>query len=224
MSITSKTLFFVLILSLIPLSANSKNDEFFNEIDRLGNIAGRENSEIIKGYAYEKGDPQKGIRADPKKALQAFYNAFLAGNPVGAYKVGFFYWELESIKEKERARILREAKVITGGITDAGYFFKKGSVMNNQMRYQEISALLAVTYGIYLFFHDESEKSIKVLTQSRRIQEKPEAQLYLAFNYLKMKNMEMADMFLSKTCNNPKAGQNIRAFCDSDKVVVSKKQ
>lgn len=203
--------------SSIPLGAE---DNIFSQIDRLGAVIGKDNTEIYKGIAYEKGDEKRGIKQDPIKALEAYYEAFKRGNPIGAYKIGYFYWEIESVKdEKNRDLVIKKAKEVTGGYVNPNYFFSMGSKMRSEDRYYEISDLLGIVNGVYLFLHDESEKSIKALTSRKSIQNRAEAQLYLAFNYFKMNNTKMANFFLTKACNNPKKGKELIAFCKNPNKV-----
>ena len=199
---------------------NSQEVEELNKAfaDIRANVGG--DALLLEAQTFEVGIPEKGIPADMSRALKLYSQLYKLGNPIAAYKLGIFAWELQYNKDafsKELVSIVSQ----TDGL-DPALYFKNGSQQNKEIRYQEIAMLNGVTLGIYLFFYKDYKESIVALNARADIADYSLSQLYLAFNYLKLNDTKMANFYLNKACFNPKPQGSVMKFCSDEKFVAHK--
>ncbi|RDU55067.1 hypothetical protein CQA49_00880 [Helicobacter sp. MIT 00-7814] len=172
------------------------------------NIGG--DSLLIEATYYEIGDPENGIEPDLLRSLKAYGKLYQSKNPVASYKLGMLAWMYQENKNSVEKNIINELKKIDG--LNPEKYLKNGSEWNKEVRYEEISNLNRIAYGIYLFSQNKYNESIKVLN-SQYVSERSLAQLYIAFNYLQLKRTDLADFYLNKACNNPQIDNSVFEFC-----------
>lgn len=205
----ARVLFFFFFLVFGVSNANGQSD-ILSQLGSMNNLLGEDNVTLLEAMAYESGNE---VKQDTNKAIALYYQAFKDNNPISAYKLGMFFWDLENKKASAEP-----FKKLVGGNIDPSYYFAKGSAMRDKERNNDITNLLGVVNGVYLYLHDKPKESIRVLSERKSIQDHPTAQIYLSFAYYKLKDVRMAEFFLNRACNNPAKTKDITALCNSDKV------
>lgn len=174
---------------------------------------------LLEAMFYEVGSPKEGIKPDLKRSLELYRKLYIIKNPIAAYKLGMVAWELKQNPKAYGADggELKEILKRTDGL-DPGLYFKMGSTMNFSYRYSAVVLLLKQLYGIYEFFDDKYPQAIEILS-SPDISEKSTSQLYVAFSYLKLNEIDMANLYLNKACNNPDKSNEASNFCMNSKAL-----
>lgn len=203
----------IAFISILCLSAFSQDDmisldemeKVFSDVRR--NVGG--DAELLEAMTFETGSAE--IPQDLPRALSVYARMYQQSrSPIAAYKLGMLAWNYEKAPKSispELIKILNSA----GGIQAKDYFL--AGTQNKEIRYQEITKLNSIVLGIYLFLHDDMKESIQALNMSDSVASNSLSQLYLAFNYLKLKDMNMANFYLSKACFHENPEPSVVNFC-----------
>ncbi|WP_143428559.1 hypothetical protein [Helicobacter sp. 13S00482-2] len=228
-----KTLFFIFLMasfvvaehSLIPniriggdilKNPNFKEDNLEESLLYLENHIGGD-SFLLEANLYELGSSDGKIKPDLNRSLKAYEKLYKQGNPIAAFKIGMFAWEIKKNPKDIDIDLIKIVKHIDG--LDPVVYFKKGSEMNSNYRYRSLTPLLRKTLGIYIFSELKDYKKTIEIMSDPSVSSSAGAQIYLAFAYYELRNEKLANFFLNKACNNLKKGQDIAMFCMDSKAI-----
>ncbi len=180
-------------------------EKVFSDVRK--NVGG--DAELLEAMTFETGSAE--IPQDLPRALSVHAHLYQQNkNPIAAYKLGMLAWNYEKAPQSispELIKILNNA-----GGTQAKDYFLAGT-QNKEIRYQEIAKLNSIVLGIYLFLHDDMKGSIQALNMSDSVANNSLSQLYLAFNYLKLKDTKMANFYLNRACFHENPEPSVVNFC-----------
>lgn len=189
-----------------PLSQESLEQDFSFIRDNIGGDA-----LLLEATLYEFGSQEQGIEPDPLRSIKLYGMLFNSKNPIAAYKLGMLAWRYQTNPTSLSEEMVAALEKIYG--LEPAEYFASGSAWGEEIRYKEIADINTIMYGITLFAQDRFEESIKALNSKKDIANRSLSQLYTAFNYLKLKNEKLANIYLNKACHNPQIEDNVMEFC-----------
>lgn len=194
--------------TIITQSEIQKDFAFIRE-----NIGG--DAILLEAMVYEIGAPEKGIEQDLTKAVTLYGMLYQSRNPIAAYKLGMLAWQYQENPMNLPEKVIKNLDKING--LNPVTYFSAGSQWGDELRYKGIADLNGVLEGIALFNDEKTKESIQALNKREDIAKRSLSQLYTAFNYFKLKKMDIANNFLNKACNNPKIEPSVLNFCLNSK-------
>jgi len=153
-------------------------------------------SNLVLAQAYEVGMPEKGIPQDIEKAIELYQKVYDANkDPIASSKLGMYYFTKENIDNKD----YKSEDYFKNGIS-------KEELLTNEFN--------GVMYGVVLYSKKRYDEAIASLLLYSEKFENPTAEIYLGFSYNALKNVYMANKYLTRACTNPKSTQDILKFCN----------
>lgn len=187
-----------------------------NELASSLRQVGGSDAMLVEAGVYENGAPEKGIEQDLLKAVSIYGEMYRANNnPIAAYKLAMATWQLQKEPNAFNKKVVDLIAKIDG--LDPRVYLTNGLNADKELRYQEIAMLNGVLLGIYLFYNEQYQESLKVLNSRTNIANYSISQMYLAFNYLKLDNMNMANFYLNRACHNENPQASVVNFCKNSK-------
>ena len=189
-----------------PNMSQQEADKIFFDIRQ--NAGG--DAEIIEAITYEAGSET--IPQDLPRALSVYARLYKKDhNPIAAYKLGMFAWNIKKNPHNIDKTLVEMLEQIEG--LNPQTYFLKGSQQAKEVRYHEVARLNGILLGIYLFDTDNISESIKAFNTRSDIANNSLSQLYLAFNYLKLKDTKMANFYLNRACFHENPEPSVVNFC-----------
>lgn len=209
----------LVICLLLPFSLFAMNDDILYAFKDIRQHIGGDGL-ILEAQAYEFGVEEKGIKQDIPKAVSIYSIMYKEKSPVAAYKLGLLAWQIQKEPkafDKKMIKMLEEA----GGLDPSAYF-TTGMKSNGEIRYKDIARLNGILLGVYFFLNDDYKGSIEAFNTRRDIFEDSISQMYLAFNYLALDNINMANYHINRACFHDNPSKSVVEFCSQSDSLIRK--